>query len=182
MFANIPRKTSSQQVIKNMRKELKKFAPHGASQRQFHSPPIQTEMPKRKLDYDDYIKQRNPTLHKCLEGQKPKDIHARSPDLFCTMRRGSTLSPNRVLSNSPIENFNFYYLDRVFRQTSTKTEEPKKTSRKNSPNLEIMNEIITSCNEVKPTKIPKKLKKYSKEINKLVNGIDMFLVRRGSKE
>ena len=179
--------------MQTMKNELKKFAPHGASQRQFFArnttPKAGNDLLiKKKYNYDDLVKHRSPALFTYLETQNLNlDIHKRTPNNFEAQKRGSTVSPARIPTSPVPRNFDHIIFDNMGRSTPKfLAEEVQALSGGNSPKVATMDEIISSCNTVSKQAenkgIPKVLKRYSKQITKLVDGIDNYLVRRKSKE
>lgn len=183
-------KSSSHPLMRSISKELKKILPIGASQNQHIRIPVYPKkkpeqiLEKRRFTLEDQNKYTTSALSNYLDTHfKIPALNSKSPfQLSDATRR---ISSPQVLKKSP-----FNQTPEAIRRQSLKKfigEESNnectkpgqmRNTHKNSQNIEVINDIMHLCDEVKASKktVPEKVvSRYTQHLRKFINDIDDFI-------
>jgi hypothetical protein len=175
-------------ITSNLRKELKKILPTGASQNKRCTEPTipkkkQNILEKRRFTLEDQLKYTNPALCRYLEEHfKIDDLQSKSPfALPSTVRKVSQGLPKYSLTPDRSPEKIQKQLTKKFENETNFSTPLKKNSEnfRSSQNLLIINGIMDACDEVKSPKHvinPKNVRKFTGFVKKVIDDIDDVLI------
>ena len=173
-------KSKSQKILEVMRKELKKLAPKGASQRKLftYNPLVPSpDHIRKQIDFEDHQKdKRSSPLSKFIENKIDKNRHWRSPIKFETFKRMATISPLRI-PLSPMQKNNEYTTSEPNRKSSQLITDKNQAFLEKLPE-KLANGMIGVSKDPKTLEyMPKAIKNYTKQLTKIVNGLETLIVK-----